>query len=483
MSARANLVGEMTREMGAAYEVISPVTGTTLDRVALLGKEEIAALLARLSGPPKPLAHREVFAFLHRFREQLVAHRDVLLERTVFETGFTGRDCSEMVDGAVEFLKDFETYAHDQSSRSQVIRHSYSTLSQRDMRITDRPFRCVAAVVPQNASLTLGITIIASALYAGSRIVLRPSLQCASTGALLADIVRESDPPWAFVEIVNSLASDFLDACLASDSVDLIHYIGSNQYALPVFQQAFAAGKICLLDGQGNGLLYLDRTFPQETAVELITSGATRFNGETCTSVNGVLIEESAYVAVREALVESFRQLRVGSPLEETVQIGPLFSEKQAVGLRRTLQDTPNGRILCGGTVNGAYFTPAIIEGVDMADAIAREGFFGPCIWIHPVRQETLWKWIRANRFPLSDTVLATRKDLIRNFARNSRAARICVNQDPSVESMFEPWGGYPPSGFNPVSVWMQKYRQTFQLDGRLSEILGIPSDHAPDTV
>ncbi len=223
-------------------------------------------------------------------------------------------------------------------------------------------------------------------------------------------------------------------------------------------------------------MLYVDDSFPREEAVRLITSGATRFNGETCTSVNGVLIQDTVYESVKEALVEAFKNLRVGHPLDRGIEIGPLFSGKQAFDLRRILRETPGGRILCGADVQGAYFTPAILEGVQLQDPAVQQGFFGPALWIRSIREDDLRDWLRANQFPLSDTVLSTRKDLIQTVARNSRAARICVNEDPSVESMFEPWGGYPPSGFNPVSVWTEKYVQTFQLDGRLKEIITVPS-------
>ncbi|HXN07420.1 MAG TPA: hypothetical protein VN944_10195, partial [Nitrospiria bacterium] len=66
--------------------------------------------------------------------------------------------------------------------------------------------------------------------------------------------------------------------------------------------------------------------------------------------------------------------------------------------------------------------------------------------------------------------------DQIKTFVWRSRSARVCINVDPSMESMFEPWGGYPPSGFNPVSIWTQKYLQTFQIDGheRFIKKLGV---------
>lgn len=467
--------------MNGKSQVISPVTGEAIDHITLATQGEIIESLEKLARHPFSPAAGTVFAFLKRLRDQLHSQRELFFEATYLETGFVAGDSREIIDGAIEFLDDFPVYVQETLSHYEqippFIRHSYSGESERHMRIVQRPYRCVAAVVPQNAFLTLSIVIIASALYAGSRVILRPPLQSAHTGHLLARAIMESDPPQSGVVIINSLASDFLEACYASNHVDLIHYIGSNQYAASVLTRGFSSGKTCLVDGQGNGMVYLDDTFPLDDAVRIITSGATAFNGETCTSINGVLVKDTIYKPFKEALFDAFQALRVGHPLEQGIQIGPLFSEKQARELDKILKDTATHKVLCGGHAEGAYFRPAVVEDVRPHDPMVQEGLFGPALWIQSIREDTLWTWLNANRFPLSDTVLSNNDHLIHSFATHSRAGRIVINGDPAVESMFEPWGGYPPSGLNPVSLWIDKYRQTLQIDGRIKAIKLIPTN------
>lgn len=454
------------------HDLISPVTGSMIERIRLATPREIGLAAGRLSADGDAYGPEEVFSFLRRLRDQLMLRRDSLVRLTIDETGFITRDGEETVDGAIDFLGSFEAFVRDCPRPQQVIQHSYSAPnSGRTMRLTSRPFGVIGAVVPQNASLALGITMIASALFAGAKVLLRPSLQTACTGAVLVEALAASDPPAGTVEVVNCLAGDFIDTCCDCELVDVIHYIGSNQHALKVLTRAFAAGKFCILDGQGNGFLYVDESYPTEEAARLIAEGATRFNGETCTSVNGVLVEEAAYARLKAALVERFEALEVGDPFAPNTRVGPLFSEQQAQTLRQGLLECRGGRVLVGGEVSGAYFKPAIVEGMTPEDPLVYNGLFGPAIWIQPISRNHLSDWLRCNRFPLSDTVLSARGDVIRDFANHSRAARVCVNADPSVESMFEPWGGYPPSSLNPVSLWIEKYRQAFQLDGRFDQI------------
>jgi len=462
------------RNSPEVYEAVSPVSGAVLDRVRLWTAHEISALVEESDPDLLDVSAEDVFAFLGRFREAISSSREELFQKTLLETGFVAGDCRELVDGAIEYLRDFETHVRGDHRAERTIPHSYTAREGREMRIARRPYHTVAALVPQNAALPLTVTIIASALYAGSRLLLRPSLQCAATGSLLADLVSRSEPPEGSIHIVNALAEEFLQAICNTAPIEMIHYIGSNRYALDVFNRAFAARKICLLDGQGNGMLYVDDGYPIDRAVPLITSGATRYNGETCTSVNGVLVHPRRFEEVREGVVESFRSLRVGHPGEHQTRVGPLLSERQAEELAALLSSGNSRRVLCGGTHEGAYFKPTVVEGVDALEGIVCDGFFGPAIWIHPVEERSLLPWLQANRFPLSDTVLSHRPELIRLVASRSRAARICVNQDPSIESMFEPWGGYPPSGLNIVSDWVDKYLQPYQLDGAGHQLLAL---------
>jgi acyl-CoA reductase-like NAD-dependent aldehyde dehydrogenase len=465
--------------MAIEYEVVSPVTGTTTTRIPLATKHEIAECLSTLGHHRDCPDADAVFSFLRRLADQIRLQKELFFETTYLETGFISRDSMEIITEAIKFLCDFEVYATEMAKNEgipSIIPHSYSGNPQRTMRIVRCPARCVAAVLPQNAALTLGVIVIASALYAGSRVVLRPPLQSASSGALLARAVSQSEPPPSSIAIVYGLAEDFLEACYLSAEVDLIHYIGSSRYAPGVLARAFDVGKTCLIDGQGNGMLYVDDTFPLDEAIRIITTAGTRFNGETCTSVNGVLVKDSIYKDFKEAVVDTFQNLQVGHPLEQGIQVGPLFNQQQAVQLAKAIRDTATAKVLCGSHVAGAYFSPTVVEGVNLHDSIVREGLFGPAIWIAPVAENRVWDWLQVNRFPLSDAVLSTNEDLIQAFVRNSRAPRVCINADQSIESMFEPWGAYPPGGLNEVSIWTEKYRRAFVVDGDLNDVIQIPS-------
>ena len=454
-------------EAPGRFRLISPVTGSVVDRIPLRSAREIRAALDGLATDATGPEPAEIFEFLGRLRCQMQLRQGDLVERTVLETGFILEDCREMIQGTLDYLQNFQAYATatDMPHASQKWNHDDS--GQRAHQIARRPLRCVAGIVPQNASVPLAVIMIASALYTGACVAVRPSLQCGSSGILLDELIQKSAPPAGRILVINCLADEFLEACYSTAAVDLIHYIGSNRYVREVMLRSFESRKMCLIDGQGNGLLYVDDSFPLEEAAALITHAATRYNGATCTSVNGVLASQSIHRPLLEALTESLRGLQVGDPRRRNTAVGPLFSRGQATGLRAALLESERSRLLCGGDVRCGFFAPAVFEGVDLRDPIVTHGFMGPAVWVQGLDDSQVGEWMRANQFPLSDTILSHREDRIHEFASSSRAARICVNVDPSIESMFEPWGGYPPSGLNPVCAWMDKYRQAYQIDSR----------------
>lgn len=467
-----NFVGDSLSGEGELIDVKSPVGDQSVGQVPILDESGISAALMSMASSRNTPSQKVVLEFLARLKDQIVQHRSAFIDFNHLETGFIEQDNVEIIDALIEYLEDFECYAKDESPDNIVVtKHSYRNQNDRYMKVVKRPYDCVAVLVPQNASPALAVISIASALCVGAKVIVRPSLQCGVTGALLAHVIDASAPPKGMISVVNASAKSFLNACYQSSLVDVVHYIGSARYASTVLSDSFEHGKLALIDGDGNGMLYVDETFPLDRAVQIIVEGATRYNGETCTSINGVLIHPARYGLLEQKLIDAFESLKVGHPREEGVNVGPLFSQQQAEFMSSQILQAEHVDLKCGGKNERAYFSPAIITNVRQDDDLVTEGFFGPAVWLKAVSENELWQWLAANRFPLSDTILSHKAELIAEFASRSKAARICINEDPSIESMFEPWGGYPPGGLNPVSSWMDKYRQTIQLDGSLNDI------------
>ena len=105
-----NLIDNSISYCGDTHQVTSPVTNRTVGKVTLASRPGISDAISDLA-PSKPLPSRpEVFAFLKRLHAQLENYRDRIFEHTYLETGFIADDSDEIVDGAIEYLSDFEAH-------------------------------------------------------------------------------------------------------------------------------------------------------------------------------------------------------------------------------------------------------------------------------------------------------------------------------------------------------------------------------------
>ena len=121
--------------------------------------------------------------------------------------------------------------------------------------------------------------------------------------------------------------------------------------------------------------------------------------------------------------------------------------------------------MLAGGSRDGNLLAPTLAAEPREDSELVSHGFFGAALWLAPGdidRFAALW---RRNRYPLCAGVLTRSGDPQRYLHGLPGVARLVVNGDPSVEYMYEPWGGYPASGANAVSYWHRKYLRTVQVD------------------
>jgi glyceraldehyde-3-phosphate dehydrogenase (NADP+) len=203
-----------------------------------------------------------------------------------------------------------------------------------------------------------------------------------------------------------------------------------------------------------------------EWTVEILTAGALRYNGQTCTSINGAMIHPAIYPALRERLIERWSHLKTGNPLTEAVDVGPLFDEAQAAWCQSQIQES-GGKILCGGQREGNLLVPTLVENPSLQSSLVRSGLFGSAMWLAPGDEKTFVAWWRSNQYPLGAGVLSPSAEPSWWLSRLPNLARLSVNGDPSIEHIFEPWGGYASSGVNPVGLWQRKYQRWVQVDER----------------
>jgi acyl-CoA reductase-like NAD-dependent aldehyde dehydrogenase len=450
---------------GDAIDLRSPADGSLIQRVHFLDAHELDFLLQETRFVP--IDREEVWLFAARLHAALDALSPLLLKTLQLETAFTKKDCEELLGGTLAYVRDFRR-ALARCEQAPAGPLSYQLPSQvRRIHLTRCAWGTIAVILPQNAFLLIAVTTLLNALATGNRVILRAPQQSARSAALLSVALQVAEEPWRAVSVVLVRARTFIESLCRSRLPVLIHYLGSSQHAPQLLAEAFRYGKPVLVDGSGNGWVWVDADVPMETACNILTAGALRYNGQTCTSINGAMIHPSLYPHLRRRLIERWGRLTRGNPLTADVDVGPLFDEAQAKWCQQQMKDS-GGRILCGGGRNANLLHPTLVENPALDSTLMSEGLFGSGLWVAAGDHEEFVALWQKNRYPLCAGVLSPSADVSWWISHLPNLARLMINGDPSVEYIFEPWGGYPASSMNPVGIWHEKYQRAISIDEAL---------------
>jgi acyl-CoA reductase-like NAD-dependent aldehyde dehydrogenase len=144
--------------------------------------------------------------------------------------------------------------------------------------------------------------------------------------------------------------------------------------------KARAGKKKVVLELGGNAAVVIDETADVEDAVDRIIVGAFYQSGQSCISVQRILVHEKVYDRVKETLIEKTRSLESGDPKREDVFIGPMISESEAARLESWIEEAKSAgaKVLTGGTREGTLMEATLLEDVPKDRKLRNEEAFGP---------------------------------------------------------------------------------------------------------
>ncbi|MDQ3618400.1 MAG: aldehyde dehydrogenase [Pseudomonadota bacterium] len=248
-----------------------------------------------------------------------------------------------------------------------------------------QPLGVVATISPWNLPLYLLTWKIAPALAAGNTVVAKPSEVTPLTATMLGELAASIGFPKGVLNIVHGLGPEVGEPLVTHAKVRAVSFTGSTSVGRRI---AGLAGpllkKVSLeLGGKNPTLVFADSDW--RAHLDTIVRSALQNSGQICLCGSRLLIERGIYAEFREALVERVLCLRVGDPVDDDNQLGPLVSQvhfdKVMAALARARDE--GGKVLCGGVAldrPGWFVMPTVIEGLGPDCASNREEIFGPVV-------------------------------------------------------------------------------------------------------
>jgi acyl-CoA reductase-like NAD-dependent aldehyde dehydrogenase len=424
--------------------VVEPATERVLATLEQPGVEETDAAVERaLRAYPawRAVAPGDRARLLHRLADALEAKHE---ELALLEARNAGKPIG---DARGEMGMVVETFRYYAGAPERLLGKTIPVAGGVDMTFRE-PLGVVGLIVPWNFPLVIASWKVAPALAAGNTIVLKPAELTPLTALELEKIALDAGLPEGVLNVVAGPGSVCGRRLVEHPDVAKIAFTGSTEVGRRIAEGAAGTIKRVTLElgGKSANVVFADADLAKAAAAAPMAVFGNA--GQDCCARSRILVERPAMEEFMDLFGEVVRSIKVGDPLDESTQMGPLISEQQ----RETVASYVNGEapVAVQGSApdgSGFWFPPTVLAPVSNDDRAAREEIFGPVAAVIPFEGEE--EGIRL----ANDTIYGLSGSVwTRDGAKALRAARaietgvISINSNTSVR-VATPFGGFKQSG------------------------------------
>ncbi len=430
-------------------EVTDKFSGKVVTRVALADPDMIDRAIAAAvesAAPLRRMAAYERRAILdhciRRFRER----EEELAQTLRIEAGKPIKDSR----GEVARLIDTFQIAADESVRphGEMLELEIGERTRGYRGWTKRvPIGPCSFISPFNFPLNLAAHKIAPALATGCPFILKPSSKTPLGALLIGEILAETDlPPGAFS--ILPCSRDAAELFTTDERLRLLSFTGSPDIGWKLKSQA--GKKKVILELGGNAACIIDEGANLIDAVSRVVTGAFYRSGQSCISVQRILVHESIAPEFEQQLVAATRKLKSGDPADEDTVIGPMIAESEAERLEDWIRQATDGgaEILCGGKRNGALLEATLLKNVAHDQPLFREEAFGPVAIIDTFSDfDEALRVTNDSDFGIHAGVFTPSLDHAMRAWDELEVGGVLINEMPSWRVDNLPYGGVKDSG------------------------------------
>ena len=313
--------------------------------------------------------------------------------------------------------------------------------------ITRCPVGTVAAITPFNAPLNLVAHKVAPALAAGNCVVVKPAPQAPAPALRLAEILTEAGFPPGAVNVVPG-GRDTGAALLADPRVDLVSFTGGTEAGRAIRAAAGIRPVLLELGGNSANLVCPDADIP--LALRECLAGGFSNNGQSCNSVQRILVYRDACDDFAEALAAKAAALSLGDPMADSTDIGPLIHQSAAIRVEAAISEAvaKGATLHTGGTRDGAVIAPTVLSGVGHDLPLYCSEVFAPVVMVEGYDSlDEAIETANSTPFALQAAVFTESLGTAARCFRELRAGSVIVNRSSNFRLDQLPYGGIGESG------------------------------------
>jgi acyl-CoA reductase-like NAD-dependent aldehyde dehydrogenase len=431
-------------------DVLNPYDASVVGRVPVAGEAEFEqAARAAVEGAVRMArvpAHERA-AILMRVSAAILAQREDIARTLSGEAGKPLRDARIETDRAAMTFQ----VAAEEARRlgGEVIPMDLAPHGEGRLAIVRRvPIGPIAAISPFNFPLNLSAHKLAPAIAAGNSIVLKPATKTPLSAITLGGLLNEAGAPEGAVSVL-AMSREVGDKLVTDPRFKLLTFTGSSPVGWAM--KARAGRKKVILELGGNAGVIVDADADVAFAAKRVAAGGFAYAGQSCISVQRVYVHDRIFDAFAAELVALVEKLKVGDPLDETTDVGPMIDEDEAARVDGWVAEAvaAGARVLTGGRrLGGAMYAPTVMADVPSDAKLCAEEVFAPLVGLWRFSKlENAIADVNRSRFGLQAGIFT--RDLPGALLAYDtlEAGGVIVNDVPTWRIDHMPYGGVKESG------------------------------------
>ena len=437
----------------SASDMINPATEISLGEMKPAGAAQVTEAIAAAYA-----ARASMRALTAWSRSALLRRAATLIHERAETLGLlvaleTGKPVRQAVGEAKASAESVDWFA-DEARR--VFGMSYESRVKGDRYLVQmEPLGVVAAFVPWNFPLLLLARKMAPALAAGNTLVIRPSSEAAGATMALIKCFEDAGFPRGAVNLVVGRPADITPTIMNDPRVVKVSFTGSVPVGRQIVEQSAITLKRVSMELGGHAPVIVHADADIDAFAAMAAPGKFRNAGQVCASPTRFYVHESIAQEVEDKLVAATRALRVGSPLDDATDLGPLATRRRREAIEQMIDNAVSGgaRVLTGGArpqglERGYFYEPTWLTQLQPDASVLNDEPFGPVGTLSTF--STLDQVVtEANRLPFALAAYVFTRSLTKTHATIDRLQAGVIGVNTFVASTAEtPFGGSKDSGY-----------------------------------
>ena len=323
---------------------------------------------------------------------------------------------------------------------------------------TREPIGVVSAILPFNFPINSFAHKVAPAIAVGNSVVVKPSISTPLSALEMKRILIEAGLPDSAVRVVTGYSNEIGDELVTHPLVSLITLTGSTQTGLQVASKAVSQGKRIIMELGGSDPIIVLEDADLERAVSIAVRARFEYAGQNCNAGKRIIVREEIFDKFVKAFKEKVKVLKVGDPLEESTDVGPVINSESVEKLNKVIEDAKekggNVEVLNKGPETGYFFPLTVVTNPSLDSLVMKSEVFGPVAPIVTVKSdEEAIKVANSTEYGLQSAIFT--RDLNRGLkiARELRFGATIINDSTRLRWDSLPFGGFKKSGIGREGV------------------------------